>query len=151
MIVLPLTVSAFFRIPSSAIFSLHERFRIMDCFLADGLEVIFRLALALLKQGRNDLLLQDMEGVIRVRDDSWSISSILVLTSLLFSSSHSVLSKRDAMQVRRRPRPRVRRGLRCETELQKDEEARERVHYDEGQGEGGRNRASGAFFVLLQI
>ena len=32
----------------------------MDCFLADGLEVIFRLALALLKQGRNALLLQDM-------------------------------------------------------------------------------------------
>ena len=48
-----------------------ERFRIMDCFLADGLEVIFRLALALLKEGRNELLLQDMEGVIRVRvDDS---------------------------------------------------------------------------------
>ena len=47
-----------------------DRFRIMDCFLADGLEVIFRLALALLQQGRNDLLLQDMEGVIRVRGDS---------------------------------------------------------------------------------
>ena len=70
MIVLPLTVSAFFRIPSSDIFSLPDCFRIMDCFLADGLEVIFRLALALLQQGRNDLLLQDMEGVIRVRGDS---------------------------------------------------------------------------------
>ena len=51
----------------------------MDCFLADGLEVIFRLALALLKQGRNALLLQDMEGVIRVRERLWSSSCILVL------------------------------------------------------------------------
>jgi len=39
--------------------------RIMDCFLADGIEVIFRLALALLLIGKNELLVQDMEGVIR--------------------------------------------------------------------------------------
>ncbi|XP_059093741.1 ecotropic viral integration site 5 ortholog-like isoform X1 [Tigriopus californicus] len=39
--------------------------RIMDCFLADGIEVIFRLALALLLIGRSELLVQDMEGVIR--------------------------------------------------------------------------------------
>lgn len=40
--------------------------RIMDCFLADGIEAIFRLALALLMLGKNELLVQDMEGVIRV-------------------------------------------------------------------------------------
>ncbi len=40
--------------------------RIMDCFLSDGLEVIFRLALALLLMGKHELLVQDMEGVIRV-------------------------------------------------------------------------------------
>ncbi len=39
----------------------------MDCFLSEGIEVIFRLALALLMLGRHELLLQDMEGVIRVR------------------------------------------------------------------------------------
>ncbi len=44
--------------------------RIMDCFLADGLEVIFRLALALLMMGKHELLVQDMEGVIRV---SWGV------------------------------------------------------------------------------
>ncbi len=38
----------------------------MDCFLADGLEVIFRLALALLTMAKHELLVQDMEGVIRV-------------------------------------------------------------------------------------
>lgn len=38
----------------------------MDCFLADGIEIIFRLALALLLLAKSELLLQDMEGVIRV-------------------------------------------------------------------------------------
>ena len=45
---------------------IHLSCRIMDCFLADGLEAIFRLALALLMLGKNELLVQDMEGVIRV-------------------------------------------------------------------------------------
>ena len=42
----------------------------MDCFLCDGIEVIFRLALSLLMIGKPELLVQDMEGVIRVRDTS---------------------------------------------------------------------------------
>jgi hypothetical protein len=41
--------------------------RIMDCFLAEGIEVIFRLALSLLLIGKQELLVQDIEGVIRVR------------------------------------------------------------------------------------
>merc|ERR1711972_759171 len=32
--------------------------RIMDCFLADGIETIFRLALSLLLLGKNELLVQ---------------------------------------------------------------------------------------------
>ena len=40
--------------------------RIMDCFLLDGIEVIFRLAISLLLIGKSELLVQDMEGVIRV-------------------------------------------------------------------------------------
>jgi len=44
---------------------IHLSCRIMDCFLADGIEAIFRLALALLMLGKNELLVQDMEGVIR--------------------------------------------------------------------------------------
>jgi len=39
----------------------------MDCFLAEGIEVIFRLALSLLLIGKQELLVQDIEGVIRVR------------------------------------------------------------------------------------
>ena len=42
--------------------------RIMDCFLLDGIEVIFRLAISLLLIGKSELLVQDMEGVIRVRN-----------------------------------------------------------------------------------
>ena len=40
----------------------------MDCFLLEGIEVIFRLALALLTIGKPNLLVYDMEGVIRVRE-----------------------------------------------------------------------------------
>jgi len=38
----------------------------MDCFLSVGIEVIFRLALALLLIGKRELLVQGIEGVIRV-------------------------------------------------------------------------------------
>ena len=41
--------------------------RVMDCFLLEGVEVIFRLALALLLMAKQELLVLDMEGVIRVR------------------------------------------------------------------------------------
>ena len=39
--------------------------RIMDCFLSEGIETIFRLALTLLMMGKHELLLLDMEGVIK--------------------------------------------------------------------------------------
>ena len=39
--------------------------RIMDCFLSEGLETIFRIALTLLLMGKHELLLLDMEGVIK--------------------------------------------------------------------------------------
>jgi len=39
--------------------------RIMDCFLCDGIEIIFRVALTLLTLGKHELLLLDIEGVIK--------------------------------------------------------------------------------------
>jgi len=39
--------------------------RIMDCFLLEGIEIIFRIALTLLNIGKHELLLLDMEGVIK--------------------------------------------------------------------------------------
>jgi len=39
--------------------------RVMDCFLSEGMEVIFRISLALLIMGKDELLLQDMEGVLK--------------------------------------------------------------------------------------
>ena len=38
----------------------------MDCFLSEGIEIIFRIALTLLTIGKHELLLLDMEGVIKV-------------------------------------------------------------------------------------
>ena len=41
--------------------------RIMDVFLSEGMEVIFKVALALLTLGKEDLLCLDMEGMLKVR------------------------------------------------------------------------------------
>ena len=38
----------------------------MDCFLLYGIEIIFRIALTLLSIGKHELLLLDIEGVIKV-------------------------------------------------------------------------------------
>lgn len=38
----------------------------MDAFLIDGMEIIFRLAVAILTFGKDDLLSLDMEGMLKV-------------------------------------------------------------------------------------
>ena len=39
----------------------------MDCFLSEGRDIVFRIAIALLLIAKNELLLRDMEGVTKVR------------------------------------------------------------------------------------
>ncbi|KAJ1353052.1 hypothetical protein KIN20_009598 [Parelaphostrongylus tenuis] len=39
--------------------------RIMDCFLVEGMEFIFRIAMSILQQARIDLLRLDMEGMLK--------------------------------------------------------------------------------------
>jgi len=41
-------------------------YRIIDVFLSEGIEIIFKVALALLQLGKDDLLCLDMEGMLRV-------------------------------------------------------------------------------------
>ena len=40
--------------------------RVMDAFLVDGMEIIFRLAVAILTFGKDELLSLDMEGMLKV-------------------------------------------------------------------------------------
>lgn len=49
----------------------------MDAFLIDGMEIIFRLAVAILTFGKEDLLSLDMEGMLKVRWDQmkWNLVS----------------------------------------------------------------------------
>lgn len=47
-------------------FSVFLLLRVMDAFLIDGMEIIFRLAVAILNFGKEDLLSQDMEGMLKV-------------------------------------------------------------------------------------
>lgn len=41
--------------------------RIMDVFLSEGMEIIFKVALAMLTLGKEDLMSLDMEGMLKVR------------------------------------------------------------------------------------
>ena len=40
----------------------------MDAFLVDGMEIIFRLAVAILTFGKDELLSLDMEGMLKVSE-----------------------------------------------------------------------------------
>lgn len=40
--------------------------RIMDVFLSEGMEIIFKVALAMLTLGKDDLMSLDMEGMLKV-------------------------------------------------------------------------------------
>jgi hypothetical protein len=41
--------------------------RIIDVFLSEGMDIIFKVALALLTMGKDELLCLDMEGMLKVR------------------------------------------------------------------------------------
>ena len=43
----------------------------MDAFLIDGMEIIFRLAVAILTFGKDDLLSLDMEGMLKVKRETY--------------------------------------------------------------------------------
>ncbi|GIY07326.1 ecotropic viral integration site 5 protein homolog [Caerostris extrusa] len=45
--------------------SLHLACRVMDLFLSEGMEMIFRIGMAILQFCKEDLLQQDMEGMLR--------------------------------------------------------------------------------------
>jgi Rab GTPase-activating protein 1 len=49
----------------TAKFPLHMVFRIIDLFLHDGINVLFSIGIALLKQSQKDLLSLDFEGVLK--------------------------------------------------------------------------------------
>ena len=55
------------RYPNSCIFYFFTN-RVMDAFLIDGMEIIFRLAVAILNFGKEDLLSLDMEGMLKVQE-----------------------------------------------------------------------------------
>lgn len=42
--------------------------RIMDVFLSEGMEIIFKVALSMLTLGKEDLMSLDMEGMLKVSD-----------------------------------------------------------------------------------
>ncbi|KAK4036039.1 ecotropic viral integration site 5 ortholog isoform X3 [Daphnia magna] len=57
--------SSWFLTLFSTTLTLSVACRVMDAFLIDGMEIIFRLAVAILNFGKEDLLSQDMEGMLK--------------------------------------------------------------------------------------
>ena len=51
----------------------------MDCFLSEGIETIFRIALTLLMIAKHELLLLDMEGVIKYFQVGLCLFAIILL------------------------------------------------------------------------
>lgn len=49
----------------SAKFPLFLVFRVLDCYLLDGMDTIFQVSLALLMMARKELLAQDFEGIMK--------------------------------------------------------------------------------------
>ncbi|XP_065576137.1 ecotropic viral integration site 5 ortholog-like [Artemia franciscana] len=61
----PMYASSWFLTLFTTNLTLPAACRIMDAFLVDGLEVIFRVSLAILQSGKQDLLSLDMEGMLK--------------------------------------------------------------------------------------
>lgn len=58
---------------------------IMDLFLMDGIEVIFRFALAMLSLARTQLLVFDLEGMLKVEQQfSVSVNIFMLMTDIDF-------------------------------------------------------------------
>lgn len=49
--------------------------RVMDVFLSEGMEFIFKMALAMLAIGKESLLSLDMEAMLKVRQSHWHMHS----------------------------------------------------------------------------
>lgn len=54
--------------------------RIMDVFLLEGMEIIFKIALSLLTIGKDDLLSLDMEGMLKVWFDTDSFMKFMLFS-----------------------------------------------------------------------
>jgi Rab-GTPase-TBC domain len=61
--------------------------RIMDVFLSEGMEMIFKIALALLTIGKETVLSLDMEAMLKVSQICYQTSSLITITSCSFSIS----------------------------------------------------------------
>lgn len=56
--------------------------RIMDVFLSEGMEIIFKVALAMLTLGKDELMSLDMEGMLKVdfKKITFSVFEIILIT-----------------------------------------------------------------------
>lgn len=64
----------------ASVLSLNVAFRVLDLLLVEGREIIFKVGLALLETNQEQLLLMDMEDMIKVSVSVWQSTSLLLPT-----------------------------------------------------------------------
>lgn len=136
--------------------------RIMDVFLSEGMEVIFKLALALLTIGKETVLSLDMEAMLKVIWMSfWMSRNILSFTinhgfplthlialielsaTMITITKHfsTVFPKRTARKGRKRRGGSIPAGLLHQNQPEKDEKDGERLRWAEEKRAGGNGGA----------
>ena len=126
--------------------------RIMDVFLSEGMEVIFKVALALLTLGKEDLLCLDMEGMLKVR---FKIGRLQV--HLCHGRNHinrrfciAVLPERSSSTCWSRSWWTYAVGLQHEVEPEAYEEAWKGLHSDENKRTRGDGGAQGMLILCVK-
>ena len=71
----------------ASVLSLNVVFRIMDIFLVEGREILFRIGLALIEHNVDKLMTSDLEEIVKVRHTlipryCWDILILLVICEL---------------------------------------------------------------------
>lgn len=115
--------------------------RIMDVFLSEGMEFIFKVAIALLLIGKDTLLSLDMEAMLKVSFKIDPGQSGHIQSCFLFA----VLPKGTSSKGRTGQRRAVQSSIPGENQHQKDEENGERVCRSTEEGTGRDGRIEGKF------
>lgn len=128
-------------------------YRVMDAFLVDAMEIIFRLAVAILTFGKEDLLSLDMEGMLKVCNSHFYelILFEFLIDLLFFLFVYAVFPERCARSVRLLSGYALYGRLCCQIQRQEDEKVGKGLYCYQDQRAGGSRRSSGTSKLPLKM
>lgn len=116
--------------------------RVMDVFLSEGMEFIFKMALAMLVLGKEQLLSMDMEAMLKVLSPVCLAVQRFVYLIVGFQI-FTVFPKRNSSTHRKRSGQSVQLGIFDENQHKENEENGKGVRGLEKEGTGGNGRTKG--------